>query len=557
MIPRHSAVALASLFGYVLVSFVYFGLLPLLKPGKQYIGQGPDAEIFIWAFAWWPHAILNGLNPFISHAVWAPQGVNLTWTTMVPGLALLFSPLTLIVGPVGAYNVAAVLMPALAAWTAFLLCRYLTKRVWPSVIGGYVFGFSSYLMEHASLGHLNLTSVFPLPLVALVVLRFLNGEISGIGLVVRAGPLLALELLFSTEISLTLALALATVLVIGFVLVPVRRSRLRSLVPLLVGAYLLAGLLTEPFVYYLVAGYRSSGLAVPNGYINAGADLVNLVAAPNFALVSWRLGLSAQSHPSLAQAPEAYIGLPTLLIIALLLWDRRRTTTGRFLLGCAVVALLAPLGAHASIFDYRLITLPWRLVSSLPILEIAQPERLSVYLSLFAAVAAALWIAGRGTGELRGILVILAVLSIAASPIAGAWTSSAGLPAFFTSSIYRSCLDPGENILPLPIGQGSAMLWQAEDRFRFTMAGGYTGLHIPSSFLTPGIRDISVGAHLGPDETTNLRAYITENHVTAAVVPEYEYSFFSGALNRLATPQHVGGVALYHFNSAPPACSGD
>ena len=35
-------------------------------------------------------------------------------------------------------------MPAVSAWAAFLLCRHLAGRFWPSLIGGYLFGFSSY-----------------------------------------------------------------------------------------------------------------------------------------------------------------------------------------------------------------------------------------------------------------------------------------------------------------------------------------------------------------------------------------------------------------------------
>ena len=50
-------------------------------------------------------------------------GVNLTWTASAPGIALAFSPLTVLVGPSASYNVAALFLPALAAWTAFLLCR--------------------------------------------------------------------------------------------------------------------------------------------------------------------------------------------------------------------------------------------------------------------------------------------------------------------------------------------------------------------------------------------------------------------------------------------------
>src|SRR5262249_7705995 len=154
------------------------------------------------------HSVLHGQNPFVTHALWAPHGSNLVWTTAVPGLALLLAPVTLAAGAVAAYNTAAVLLPALAAWTAFILCPHITQSFWPSLAGGYLFGFSSYLLGQ-ELGHLHLTSVFLVPLAALVVLRFLEGELGAGGLVLRLGPLLALQLAFSTEVLFTLTLALA------------------------------------------------------------------------------------------------------------------------------------------------------------------------------------------------------------------------------------------------------------------------------------------------------------------------------------------------------------
>src|SRR5207237_172384 len=98
------------------------------------MGGGGDAGIFIWSFAWWPHAIFHWQNPFITHAIWAPDGTNLAWTASAPGLSLMFMPLTLIAGPLISYDVAAILMPALAALTAFLLCRHVTRTFWPAIV---------------------------------------------------------------------------------------------------------------------------------------------------------------------------------------------------------------------------------------------------------------------------------------------------------------------------------------------------------------------------------------------------------------------------------------
>ena len=69
----------------------------------------------IWAFGWFPHAILHGHNPLVTPALWSPVGVNLTWSTTAVGLSVLVAPLTLLIGPFATYNVVTILMPVLAA----------------------------------------------------------------------------------------------------------------------------------------------------------------------------------------------------------------------------------------------------------------------------------------------------------------------------------------------------------------------------------------------------------------------------------------------------------
>jgi hypothetical protein len=68
-----------------------------------------------------------------------------------------FSPLTVLAGPTAAYNVAGVLLPALAAWTGYLLCRAVPAR-WASSLAA-TFGFSSYMIGHELAAHLNLNGL--------------------------------------------------------------------------------------------------------------------------------------------------------------------------------------------------------------------------------------------------------------------------------------------------------------------------------------------------------------------------------------------------------------
>ena len=195
------------------------------------LGNGYDPQIFVWSFAWWPHAIATWTNPFVTHAVYAPSGVNLAWTASAPGLALAFSPLTVLFGPVASYNVA--MRAAAGALGVDGVPALPPPDRLDLGIGRrrVLFGFSAYVLGEQLLGHLHLTGVFLLPLVALVVVRYVEGELDGRGLAWRLGVLVALQLWISTEVAFTLTLALVLGLVLAFWLVRDARPRLRSSSP--------------------------------------------------------------------------------------------------------------------------------------------------------------------------------------------------------------------------------------------------------------------------------------------------------------------------------------
>jgi hypothetical protein len=75
-----------------------FGIGIVERLGQEVIGGCADPLIQVWALAWWPHALANSLNPFISRILW-PSGYNLTRTTSVPEPGLVFHPVTRLFGP--------------------------------------------------------------------------------------------------------------------------------------------------------------------------------------------------------------------------------------------------------------------------------------------------------------------------------------------------------------------------------------------------------------------------------------------------------------------------
>ena len=536
---------------YLAVTFLLFALPLLAHPGRTYLGSGLDPEIYVWSFAWWPHAVLHGLNPVVSHAVWAPDGVNLAWTTSVPGLAFPFAPLTLVFGPVVAYNVAAVLMPALDAWTAFLLCRYLTRSWWPSLLGGYVFGFSGYLVAQEET-NLHLTAVFLLPVAALLVVRFLDGDLGATAFAVGFGGLLAFQCYLSTEILFTLTLALLSTLTIAYVLVPAARSGLRSLPLPLAGAYALAGVICSPFLYFAVRGFQPRALLPPDRFT---ADALNFLV-PTTALGSWWTHGLERSFPGNGSQQDAYLGLPLLTIVAFFLWSRRHTPKGRFLGASFLLAALASFGDWLTADGHRLLMLPWVELARLPLFDNVIPSRLGAYAALSAAVIAATWAAEpHRPAWLPALLGSLAVVSLLPDLGLHAWATSPRVPAFFTTGAYRSCLRQGENVLALPFGTlDDSMLWQTDSSFWFRLAGGYLTQVPPDSFVEPtGVRHVAT-EDLPPKLTAaDIHQFVRLKSVTSIVVELRRSSIYRPLLHQFGPPEIKGDVLIYRPDGEPAA----
>jgi hypothetical protein len=560
---RAGAAALGS---YVAISFLYFGLRLLIEPGSQFVGSSyDDPQIPIWSFAWWPHALLNGLNPFFTHSVWAPAGVNLAWVNTIPAISLAFAPLTLIAGPIAAYNVAAIALPAISAWTAFLLCRHLTRRWWPSLVGGYLFGFSSYILGHVT-GQPQLTAAFVIPLVAVVFLRYLEGSVSKRRFTLLVGLLLALQLFISMEVAFTLTLVLAGALVLGYAFAPDRRSRFISALVPLAGAYVFAAALASPFLYYAFTALRVSGFTTPSDFV---ADLLNLVVAtPVEASGAGWLHDVSRRFPGNYTEQGAFIGLPVLLVVVLFARRRWRSAGGRFLLVSLAVAMLASLGPELTVNGHRVVPLPTLLghqtvtvpgvgTKFIPLFDNALPVRFAFYTSLAAAVIVALWMASRPAGDmLQWLLPALAVLLLVPNPASTIWSTTYKIPPFFTDAAYRGCLNSNEIVLPQPIGSGGqSNLWQVADGFRFRMAGGRLQTSAPTTFLHPAsIAQISAGYPPVRDQSRLLAAYFRAKGVTSAIVAKEQASIWAPALDRIAQRQDVGGVLLYRVAGAARAC---
>ena len=210
---------------YALFSFLLFGLPIADQPRGSIIASDEiDSSVFMWFYGWWPHALSNGLNPFVTFYQFVPEGFNLQWSTSMPLPSVLLSPVTLAWGPALSWNMIQLAAPALSAWTAFLLCRHVTGALWPSLAGGYIFGFSPYMLSHLT-GGPYLALVFLVPVFVLLVLKSVRGELRPRTFVVAMVAALTAQYLISIEVLATSTVFGAVALVAAFVLLRDRASR--------------------------------------------------------------------------------------------------------------------------------------------------------------------------------------------------------------------------------------------------------------------------------------------------------------------------------------------
>jgi hypothetical protein len=539
---------------YAVLSLAFFGR-PLLRHGdRDYLGSHPyDPQLFIWMLGWWPHAILNLENPIVTHALWPVTGVNLAWVTSVPGLALLAAPVTVLAGPTLAYNALTVALPALAAWTAFLLCRYLTGSWWASLAGGYLFGFSSYMLGHMTAGHPNLTSVFLVPLVALTVVQYVHMKIGPRALTLRLGLLLGAQVYLSTEVFATLTVSLVTSLVVAFALVPEARVRLRSAVRPLLAAFALAVVAAAPILWYALSDFRTGSITPPAHF---PADLLNVVVPTEatFASSDRTRALSQEFLGSVAEN-GAYLGVPLLVVLGWFAWQRRRRPASRLLVVLLALGVVAELGLALHVSGERVMPLPWALTEELPGLNNVLPVRFSMYVALAAAVAAALWAASpRPSPWVHAALVAAAVVSLVPAVSRDLWHATPTRPAFFADDLHRACFRPDENVFLVNPAGVDATLWQAEAGYRFRLANGSTN-PFPKGIPDPEVAD-AVNRNTVPSGGGAAVVRHARGLEATVILLDSEHVGLWGPVLEDAGLRSVekGGVWLYHLRPALPSC---
>ena len=541
--PLHQFAALLIFLG---ISIALFGLRVLAAPASAHVGFISDPAAMIWCMAWWPHAIAHRLNPFITKAIWAPIGYNLTWATSIPAVALAFAPLTAAFGPVLSYNCAAVAAPALSAWSAYLLCRRLTSNPGAAFAGGLIYGFSPYEVGHVVGGHLSLTPIFVPPLCVLLTMLVLDGDISFLRFGICLTLLLVLQFLISNEILATMTVFGAAALVVAFVVFPGRRRQLITMLVPLTGAYAAGAVVLIPFLYFafIPGAFPRDGFFSPLG---CSADLLSFVVPGMLLFMHFpdTTAIAAKFGGNMFEN-GAYFSLPLIAVAGWFFWSNRREPAARLSAVMLLIVALAALGPELHIGGSPIAPLPWLWTQSLPLIRFALPARFACYGFLVLAVVFAAAISQ--PSRWRRVAAAAVALALFPNPDFLLARSTYDEPPFFSHDLYRSYLRRGENVLIMPYAiAGPSMAWQAQSAMYFRMAGGYMGI-APEEFRRWPLLSTLTNSIPVPYQAEQLRDFVAAHRVDTIIVAEGASAIERELpLSMGLKPVNVGGVSLFRI----------
>ncbi|ABD09749.1 conserved hypothetical protein [Frankia casuarinae] len=545
---------------------------------------GNDAMLFAWFLGWTPHALADGLNPFLTHHINAPDGADVLWSTPVLLLGALAAPITLLGGPVTTLTVLLTLAPVISGFALFWVLRRWV-RPGPAALAGLLYGFGPHMIG-ASYGHLHLTFA-PFPPVLLLLLDDLVVRGRGPR---RTGVLLGLAIIAQALIGEELLATSALAATFGLVILAVRhRDRIRSrLRPALSGLATAGGVaavaLAWPLGTQFLGAQRIHGSIQPDGI--AVTDLLTFVTptpmqavAPDGAL-RHSLGFTGN-----AVEVSGYLGAPLIVVVVVVVvatgGARRPPPVGVFAPLGVVMAVLS-LGGHLHVDGRDTgVPLPWLPLQHVPVLGNVLPSRLALYVMMCAAIVVATGLdrlasdrtvpadpdPGREiparvrTRTVRlgaGLLTLAALVALVPAPML---TTSMTTPAFFTSDGV-TLIPQGATalVVPFPHPQNAeAMLWQARANFRFVIPGCYctvpgpdgrAAFHSPPDALTSALIDIDNGATTAAamSGSPRLRAAYKRLAPDAVVLgPARRTAELRTLLRELvgAAPSRVGGVDLW------------
>ncbi|MFE6175396.1 dolichyl-phosphate beta-glucosyltransferase [Streptomyces sp. NPDC056464] len=448
-------------------------------PAHRYLPDSlRDQNQWEWFFAVTADNVAHFRNPLFTDLQGFPDGVNLMANTVMLGMSVPLTPLTLAAGP--AVTLSLVMTLGLAATAAAwyrLIVKYVVRGRIAAFLGASLAAFAPPMVSHAH-AHPNFVVLFMIPLIIDRALRLCTGA-----RVARDGVLLGLmaayQVFLGEEPLLLTALGLLLFAAAYAVVRPdAARDSWRPLLRgLLIGASVCLPLVVYPLVWQFAGPQSYTDIEHNPRSFNSPLALLS------FAERSWLAG-DAQTANALAfntTEQNAFYGWPLVLLafaVVVRLWERALV---RALAFTAAVAAFLSLGREFRI-PLTDVTLPgpWKLLADMPLFEAVIESRVAMICApalgmLLALALDRLLTARRPAARYAGLLgVALALLPLIPAPLRA--VDRVDVPAFVADGTWKSYVREGESLVPVPLpdpADAEALHWQTEAGLGFKLPGGY------------------------------------------------------------------------------------
>ncbi len=507
---------LLSLVCYTLLAIV--STYPLiLYMDRQIIANEPgsvDGYLGIWNVWWTAQALQTRQSPFVTPLLFYPDGLDLFWQTLSLPQGLLAFPITVMAGPLVAYNVLILTGFLLGGYTAFLFVRYVVGSNAAALVSGAVYSLAPFHLQKVVDAQLEVASIqwVPLYLLALHILlerrRWQWALLAGLLLVwVGLGSsYYALFCLFYTGLAAaTWALNLPPAENTEQTTAPpapgaaswlTRRVSLRTFIWGMTPALIWMLLMLPFLVSLLQTGDKYLGEA-RNFNARSSADVISFwLPSPLHPLWGGAIERFYYSLHHDAMLWNVSFGLVAIALAAIGIATTWRTNW-RWLVVLGATMILA-MGEDLRVFGVETgIPLPYRLLAGLPGIRAShRPNHivlLSILLVALLAAYGAMALFQRWPRQQSGLTgaLILAVLLV------DGW--AVPMPMFSRSIPpgYAHLPEPDGGLLPIPIHLNlsrSENLWY-QTVHHWPIIGGFIGREppYPTGRYTPGVRELRYG----------------------------------------------------------------
>ncbi|GAA2595469.1 glycosyl transferase [Actinomadura fulvescens] len=469
--------------GYVAGAFALFWRLWADVDRRYLVDGGSDQNQWEWFFAVTARSVARQDDLLFTTLQNHPDGVNLMANTVMLGLSVPLTPVTLTFGAPVTWALVLTfgLAGTAAGWYRFVRRHLNGSRTAAGVAGGFC-AFAPPMVSHAN-AHPNFVVLFVIPFIVGRLVRLARDRRT-----LRDGAVLGLLGAYQIYIGEEPLLLTAIGVGVFAVAYAVLRPRVAYAVAgRLAGGLGIAVLVFAPLVAYPLH-HQFFGRQSYDGLIHGpwGNDLLQLTAFARQSLA----GHIAEPGPLAASPTEqnAFFGLPLVVLVAMLLVWLRRLVVVQALAVVIAAAVLLSLGPEIMLNGRPTgWSGPWLWASRLPLLESVVESRLTMIcvpaigllLALGADRAGSLTAAlppasRRWAGAACCAVLAEALLPISPKPLAA--EDRPETPRFITEGTWRRYVGEGRTLVPVPPpngGESTALRWQVQAGFGFNLPEGY------------------------------------------------------------------------------------